>query len=103
MGNIEIMPKLSRSKSASSIDHDYLEAAIRGVLRNFVIFTGKHLWWSLFLIKLRACKFIEKRLQHWCFPLHARKFLRTPIQPAAASNYSFSSAIYLFSEVSLQL
>ena len=24
-------------------------------------------------------------------------------QPAAASNYSFSSAIYLFSEVSLQL
>ena len=31
-----------------------------------------------FLIKLQACKFIEKRLQHWCFPLHVRKFLRTP-------------------------
>ena len=25
-----------------------------GVLKNFVIFTGKHLWWSLFLIKLQA-------------------------------------------------
>ena len=32
-----------------------------------------------FLIKLQACKFIEKRFQHWCFPLHVRKFLRTPI------------------------
>ena len=32
-----------------------------------------------FLIKLQACKFIEKRLQYWCFPLHVRKFLRTPI------------------------
>ena len=32
-----------------------------------------------FLVKLQACKFIERRLQHWCFPLRARKFLRTPI------------------------
>ena len=27
----------------------------------------------------QACKFIEKRLQHWCFPVHIAKFLRTPI------------------------
>ena len=79
MGNIEITTKLSRLKSVSSIDNDYLEAVTGGVLKNFVIFTGKHLCWSLFLIKLQACKFIEKRLQHWCFPLHVRKFLRTPI------------------------
>ena len=79
MGNIEIMTKLSRLKSVSSIDNDYLEAVTGGVLKNFVIFTVKHLCWSLFLIKLQAYKFIEKRLQNWCFPLHVRKFLRTSI------------------------
>ena len=31
------------------------------------------------MIKLQACKFIEKRLLHWCFPLQVRKFLRTLI------------------------
>ena len=48
----------------SSIEDDYLEAATGDVLKNVVIFTEKHLCWSLFLIKLQACKFIEKRLQH---------------------------------------
>ena len=56
MGNIEITTKLSRLKSVSSIDDDYLEAAPGGVLKNFVIFTGKHLCWSLFLIKLQALR-----------------------------------------------
>ena len=79
MGNIEITTKLSRLKSVSSIDDDYLEAVTGGFLTNFVIFTGKYRCWSLFLIKLQACKFIERRLQHWCFPLHVKKFLRTPI------------------------
>ena len=79
MGNIEITAKLSRLKSVSTIDNHYLEAATGDVLKNFVIFTGKHLCWSLFLRKFQACKFIEKRLQHLCFPLHVRKFLRTPI------------------------
>ena len=64
MGNIEITTKLSRLKSVSSIDDDYLEAATGDVLKNFVIFTGKHLCWSLFLIKLQAGKFIEKRFHH---------------------------------------
>ena len=27
------------------------------VLKNFAIFTGKHLCWSLFLINLQACNF----------------------------------------------
>ena len=81
MGNIEITTKLSRLKSVSSIDNDYLEAVTGagGVLKNFVIFTGKHLCWSLFLIKLQACKFIEKRLEHWCFSLHVKKFLTTSV------------------------
>ena len=77
MGNIEITSKLSRLKSVSSIDDDYLEASTGGVLKKFVIYTGKHLCWSLFLTTLQVCKFIEKKLQHWCFPLHVGKFLRT--------------------------
>ena len=46
------------------------EAATRGallkksVLKNFANHTGKHLCWSLFLIKLQAYNFIKKRLQH---------------------------------------
>ena len=28
------------------------------VLKNFAIFTGKHLRWSLLLIKLQACNFL---------------------------------------------
>ena len=40
MGNIEITTKLSRLKSVSSIDKDYLEAVTGGVLKNFVIFIG---------------------------------------------------------------
>ena len=36
MGNIEITTKLSRLKSVSSIDNDYLEAATGGVPKNFV-------------------------------------------------------------------
>ena len=60
MRNIEITTKLSRLKSVSSIDDDYLEAATQDVLKNFVISTGKHLCWSLFLIKVQAGKFEEK-------------------------------------------
>ena len=44
------------------------------VLRNFAIFTGKHLCWSLFLIN-----FIKKRLQHRYFPENIVELLRTPI------------------------
>ena len=62
MGNIESTTKLSRLEGVSSIDDDYLEGAIRSVVKNFVILTGKHLCWSLFLIKLQVCQFIEKRL-----------------------------------------
>ena len=36
MGNIEIITKLSRLKSVSGIDNDYLKTATGGVLKNFV-------------------------------------------------------------------
>ena len=52
-----------------------------GVLKNFAMFTGKHLCWSLFFNKyagLKACNFIKKRLQHRFFPVKFAKILRTP-------------------------
>ena len=52
------------------------------ILKDFVIFRGKHLCWSLFFTKilgLKDCNFIKKRLQDRCFPANIAKFLRTPI------------------------
>ena len=53
----------------------------KGVLKNFVNFTGKHLCWSLInkAKGLHAGNLIKKRLQHRCFLVNNAKFLRTPI------------------------
>ena len=45
----------------------------KGILKIYAIFPGKHLRWSLALIKLQAFK---KRLQERCFPVNIVKFLR---------------------------
>ena len=45
------------------------------VLKNFEIFTEKHLCWSLSF----GVNFIKKILQHKRFPVNIAKFLRTPI------------------------
>ena len=50
------------------------------VLKNFQIFTGKHLCWSLFVNKVagpQACNFMKRRFKHSCFPVNIAKFLRT--------------------------
>ena len=47
--------------------------------QNFAIFTGKQLFWSLFLINLQACNFIKKRLQQERFSGNIANFIRTPI------------------------
>ena len=39
-----------------------------GALKNFAVFTGKHLCWNLFLMKLQAFR---------CFPVNIAKFLTT--------------------------
>ena len=52
----------------------------KGVLRNFVNFTGKHLCQSLFFNKvagLRPATLLKNRLWHRCFPVNFAKFLRT--------------------------
>ena len=53
----------------------------KALLKNFAIFTGKYLCWSLFLIKLLAFRAatIKKRLQHKCLPVNIAKYLRTPL------------------------
>ena len=43
-------------------------------LKNFAIFTGKHLCWSFSLII-----FFKMRLQHRCVPVNIAEFLRAPI------------------------
>ena len=53
----------------------------KGVLRNFAKFTGKHMYQSLFLIKLKGlgpATLLKKRLWHRYFPVNFAKFLRTP-------------------------
>ena len=52
----------------------------KGVLRNFLKFTGKHLCQSLFFNKvvgLRPATLIKKKLWQRCFPGNFAKFLRT--------------------------
>ena len=44
--------------------------------KNFAIFTGQYIRWSLFLIKLQVCNFVKKRLQHRSFPVNFAKFVR---------------------------
>ena len=52
----------------------------KGVLRNLIKFTGKHLCRSLFFNKfagLLPATLFKKRLWHRCFPVNFIKFLRT--------------------------
>ena len=59
----------------------YLILSIKGVLKYFAKFTGKHLCQSLFFNKaagLRAATLLKKKLWHRSFPVNFVKFLRTP-------------------------
>ena len=54
----------------------------KAVLKNFAIFTEKHLRWSFFLNKnadLQPWNFIKKRLKHRFFPVNITKILRAPV------------------------
>ena len=49
------------------------------LLKYFAIFTGKHLYWSLFLIQFqdwRPVFLFKKRLQHRCFSVNIAQSLR---------------------------
>ena len=54
----------------------------KAILKHFVIFTGKHLCRDLFFNKVaghQGCNFIKKRLQHRCYLVNIRKFIRSTI------------------------
>ena len=68
-----------------------------GVLKNFAIFTGKNLCWSLFLIKFqdwRPTFLFKKRPQRRCFPVNIAKFLRTAFLLKTCSLYLFEIFIW---------
>ena len=68
-----------------------------GVLKNFAIFTGKNLCWSLFLIKFqdwRPTFLFKKRLQRRCFSVNIAKFLRTAFLLKTCSLYLFEIFIW---------
>ena len=71
-----------------------------GALKNFAIFTGKNLCWSLFLIKFqdwRPAFLFKKRLQRRCFSVNTAKFLRTAVLLKTCSYYTFSK--FLFDDI----
>ena len=47
-----------------------------GVLKNFRIFTGKHMCWCLFFADLKAFNFLKKRLQNRWLPVNITEFLK---------------------------
>ena len=73
---ISVMGVISTTSIKSSRSQMFFKI---GVLKNFAIFTGKHMCKSLFLIKLKACNFIKKRLQQVFCRTFLNLFLRTPI------------------------
>ena len=48
----------------------------KGVLKNFLKFTGKHRCQSLFFNKVAGCNVIKKRLNFRCFPVNFAKFFK---------------------------
>ena len=68
-----------------------------GVLKNFAIFTGKNLCWSLFLIKFqdwRPTFLFKKRLEGRCFSVNIAKFLRAAFSLNTCSLYLFGFIFY---------
>ena len=86
MKNVNFVPKgVQRILSSHEISEKYNEQKVfhkKAVLKNFAIFTGKHLCWNLFFNKnasLQACNFIKWRLQQRCFLANIEKCFGTPI------------------------
>ena len=64
----------------------------KAVPKNFTIFTGKNMYWSLFL---NSQAYIKRRLRHRCFPVNIAKFLRTLILKnigTAASGFPWTAS-----------
>ena len=71
----------------------------KAVLKNFAIFTGKHLCWNLFFNTnsgLQAPRFIKKRLEHRFFIANIGKSLRTPILKKICERLLLKVSLELF-------
>ena len=69
----------------------------KAILKQFVIFTGKHLCWGLLFNKVAGhqdCNFIKKRLQHRYFLANIRKFIRRPILKNICKKLHFWKVFY---------
>ena len=77
----------------------------KGVLKNLVKFTGKHLCQNLFFNEVKGLRLqflLKKRLWHRCFPVNFAKCLRAPflqnIRTTASEHcttyYTFSSTTF---------
>ena len=90
----------------SIIRSSHLWISVRkGVLRNIVKFSGKHLRQSLFFfinLQALACNFIKKWLWHGCFPVDFEKFLRAPFSYNTSERLCFCT-IQWFSVRTLSL
>ena len=88
---IWLTPNLENRQINIVILENFLNTIKKAGLKNFPIFTGKHLCWSLFVNKvvgLRLAALLKKRLRHSFFPLKFVIFLRTSFYrtpPVAAS------------------
>ena len=72
------------------------------VLKNFAIFTGKQLCWSLFFDKVeKKHRFYlkEKHLQHRRFPVSVAKLSRTPILKNICERLLLFDHTYLVQQV----
>ena len=71
MGNKETATKLSRLKSISSIEDNFLETATGGVLQKI---SQRNIHRKATVLESLFNKVAEKRLQHSCFPGHIANF-----------------------------
>ena len=71
-----------------------------GVLKNFAIFTGKCLCWSLFLIKLQAYNFIKKEIPTQEFSYeYCKIFKKVLYKTLQVATFGYSNQSRIFQEI----
>ena len=73
----------------------------KGVPENLAKFTGKHLFLSLYINKVkgvRTANLLKKRLWRRCFPVNLAKFLRTPFLEITYRRLLLKHGEHLFSQ-----
>ena len=103
----QILQNQRRRNSQVYVTSSHRRCSVKkGVLKNFANFKGKHLCWSLFLIKLQAFRsatLIKKRLQHRHFFVKFVKLFKNTYfeerQRATASKLLFREKPHLLIKI----